>query len=462
MANDAYKADGNALHSRLGRVLSIRPGEGRLVAWSALYIFCVLCAYYVIRPIRDTMGIGGGVHNLQWLFTGTLVCMVLANLPFSALSRTLPRARFITITYRFFTAQLLLFAIVMTVSDPSQIVWVGRVFFVWVSVFNLFVVSVFWALVVDVFNTHQGKRLFALLAAGATCGAIVGSATTAELAKHVSPAGLLLIAAALLEIAVLCVARLSKHSQQALPSVECTNEASATIENAKPHRPRARPPTSAATDATAPLGGSVLAGITRTIRSPYLANICLYMLLFSIASTILYFEQATLIHRAIPSSAARLKLFATLDLVGNSLTLVLQLTMTSRIVRLFGVALTIAIIPALSALGFGILALWPTMTALIGFAVLRRAGNFAIARPTREMLFTVIGREDKYKAKTFIDTVLYRLGDQVGAWTYAGFSSAGLSAAMMALVAALVSLAWLVNSYWLGQRQQKMSAHSAV
>lgn len=427
--------------ARAQTLLAIAPGEGPAVAWSALYIFCVLCAYYVLRPIRDTMGIGGGVNNLQWLFTGTLVCMLLCNLPFSALSRKLPRVRFISITYRFFTIQLLMFAAALALSSRTESVWVGRVFFIWVSVFNLFVVSVFWALVVDVFDAEQGKRLFSLMAAGATIGAIVGAATTASLARHVPQAGLLVISAALLEVAVLCASKLSRYVRDPMPARTAMND-----DDAKAHDARS-------VDAQ-PLGGSVLAGMIRTARSPYLANICLYMLLFSVSSTILYFEQANLVHRAYPDSGARLSLFATLDLIGNALTLVLQLTSTSRIVRYLGMTVSLAIIPALSVLGFGALAFWPSIGALIAFTVLRRAGNFAVARPTREILFTVVSREDKYKAKTFIDTVVYRFGDQLGAWTYAGLVAVGTSSGTLILLAAALSLAWLFNSMWLGRRQQ--------
>lgn len=425
---------------RAARLLQIRPGEGRAVIWSCLYIFCVLSAYYVIRPIRDNMGIAGGVRNLQWLFSATLVCMLLANLPFAALSRRLPRVRFISISYRFFIANLAIFAVLLSLGSSSQHTWVGRVFFVWVSVFNLFVVSVFWALVVDVFDGEQGKRLFSILAAAATVGAVVGSSVTALLAHAVGEVGLLVVSAILLEVSVICVRRLSRLASQKSPSDAAISSGSTAVA------------TPAVDAATQPLGGGWLTGVTHTLKSGYLANICLYMLLFAVATTILYFEQANLVRRYFPDSAARVTFFATLDLISNVLTLAVQLTITSRIIKRFGLTLSLVLIPVLSVFGFAFLAIWPSIAILVGFAVLRRAGNFAIARPSREILFTAVSREDKYKAKSFIDTVVYRLGDQLGAWTYAAFESIQLSAGGMAWIAAILSLAWCVNTGWLGRR----------
>src|SRR6185295_3619750 len=186
-AEEAAAADssGGFLYPLLRRVIDVRPAEISALGWSWLYIFAVLSSYYVIRPIRDQMGVAGGVSNLQWLFTGTLVGMLLLNIPFAYLVKKLPRTRFIPITYRFFAANILLFAVLLYFADSEQTIWIGRIFFIWISVFNLFVVSVFWALIVDIFNSEQGKRLFGFIAAGATIGAIVGSGVTASLARFV-------------------------------------------------------------------------------------------------------------------------------------------------------------------------------------------------------------------------------------------------------------------------------------
>ena len=420
-----------AAYRLLRRAIDLRPDEVRALAWSWLYIFSVLSAYYIIRPIRDDMGVASGVETLPWLFTGTLFGMMLVNPPFAALVARLPRVRFISLAYRFFMANLLLFFLLLKVATPAQNIWVGRIFFIWTSVFNLFVVSVFWALMVDVFDTEQGKRLFGVISAGATLGSILGSSLTATLARHVGSTYLLLGSAFLLEIAVLSVRRLS-HLSQAL---------------------RLRP---AARSEEAPIGGNVLSGFTHAFRSRYLLNISVYMLLYSITSTFLYFEQAAIVNRSFVDRAARTAFFAQVDLLVNVLTLGVQLFLTDRLLRAVGVALTLTLLPTLSALGFVTLGLAPTVAIIVMFQVLRRTSNFAVARPTREVLFTVIPREDKYKAKSFIDTVIYRSGDQVGAWSYALLSGLGLGLTGIAFAAVPLSVVWLLNSFWLGHEQERM------
>jgi len=413
-------------------MINVRPEEVRALAWSWLYIFSVLSSYYIIRPIRDEMGVAGGVDNLPWLFTGTLVGMMAVNPPFAALVKKLPRERFISIAYRFFITNLLVFVLLLKASTAAQSIWVGRVFFIWTSIFNLFVVSVFWALMVDVFNAEQGKRLFGFIAAGATLGGIAGSSLTAALAPYVEPTHLLLASAALLEVAVFSVRHLSRLSE------------------ALRLRPTARAE-------EAPIGGAVFSGLTHAFKSPYLLSISLYILLFAITSTLLYFQQAAIVNHSFADRPARTAFFAQVDLTVNVLTLGTQLLLTGRLLRVLGVALTLIIIPGLTVVGFVTLALVPTIVIIVMFQVLRRAGNFAVARPTREVLFTVIPREDKYKAKSFIDTVVYRAGDQIGAWSYGLLSFLGLGMTGIAIAAIPISAAWVLNSLWLGRRQEAMA-----
>lgn len=419
------------LYRLLRRFLDVRPAETRALGWSWLYIFSVLSSYYILRPLRDDMGVAGGIENLPWLFTGTLAGMIAVNPPFAALVARLPRVRFIAIAYRFFISNLLIFAFLLHAANAEQIIWLGRLFFIWTSIFNLFVVSVFWALMVDVYDSEQSKRLFGFIAAGATLGGIVGSGITASLAKHVSTIYLLLISAALLELAVFGARRLSKLSQ------------------ALRRQPAMR------TDDT-PIGGSVFSGVTHALKSPYLINVSVYILLFTITSTFLYFQQAEIARQSFVDRGARTAFFASVDLSVNILTLAAQLFLTHRLLRGVGVAVTLAILPVLSILGFATLASMPTIAVLVAYQVLRRAGNFAFARPTREVLFTVVPREDKYKAKSFIDTVVYRLGDQVGAWSYAGLALLGFGITGVAWVAVPISCVWLVNGWWLGRRQEKV------
>ena len=216
------------------------------------------------------MGVAGGVNNLAWLFTGTLIVMLLLNVPFSALVKFLPRKQFISLSYRFFALSILAFGAALYFATTEQAVWVGRFFFIWISVFNLFVVSIFWSLVVDIFSPEQGKRLFGFIAAGATLGAIVGSSFTASLAQTVQPAILLIGSAALLEVATWCVRQLSRLSARM---------------SDRPHPEREEEP----------IGGGVMAGFVDAIRSPYLLNTAIFLLLYAVTSTFLYFSQASVV-----------------------------------------------------------------------------------------------------------------------------------------------------------------------
>jgi ATP:ADP antiporter, AAA family len=426
---------GGFYHDFLSRLVQVRPGEAPVLAWAWLYIFSVLSSYYIMRPIRDQMGVAGGVSNLQWLFTGTLIGMLVLNIPYAFLVKTLPRARFITITYRFFAANILLFAVALHFADATQTIWIGRAFFIWISIFNLFVVSVFWALIVDTFNSEQGKRLFGFIAAGATIGAITGSSITATFARHVPTPLLLVGAILLLEVAVFSVRHLSRLSEAL---------------NARPQEV-----------ASEPVGGNVLAGITHPFKSAYLANVSLFILLFTITATFLYFQQASLVRDNFHDRAAQTTFFAQIDLTVNVITLIVQLFFTGRIVGRLGVGVTLAILPALTLLGFGALAALPAVSTLVVFQVLRRSSDYAIARPTREVLYTVVPREDRYKAKSFIDTVVYRGGDQIGAWTYALVAMASFGSTLIAAIAIGLAALWLINGLWLGRRQALLASRES-
>jgi AAA family ATP:ADP antiporter len=436
VARTTEPAEGGFAYRLLNRVITVEPAEAQVVFWCWLYIFAVMSSYYIMRPIRDQMGVAGGVNNLQWLFTATLLGMLALNLPFAYLVKTLPRSRFIPLAYRFFAVNIILFAIALHVATPEQTVWVGRVFFIWVSVYNLFVVSIFWQMNVDLFSPEQAKRLFGLIAAGATIGAVVGSGTTASLARYVPPTALLFGAAVLLEVAVFAVGRLARLS----PALH--------------HRP-------SETREERPIGGGVLSGIINALRNPYLLNISFFILLFSTTSTFLYFQQAGIVSHSLADRAAQTQFFATIDLIVNCLTLAIQLFFTGRIVVLLGVAMALALLPAMTIIGFSTLTMMPSLTTIAVFQSLRRAGDYAIARPTREILFTVLPREDRYKTKSFIDTFVYRLGDQVGAWSVTLLRSFGDNVAIVPIVAMSVAALWLVNALWLGRRETALAQEVA-
>jgi ATP:ADP antiporter, AAA family len=437
LVSEPNQPGGGIAYRLLRRVVTVDPAEARVVLWCWLYIFAVLSSYYIMRPIRDQAGVAGGVNNLQWLFTGTLAGMLMLNLPFAWLVKTLPRSRFIPLAYRFFAVNILLFAVALHVADAEQTVWIGRVFFIWVSVYNLFVVSIFWQMNVDLFSPEQGKRLFGFIAAGATIGAIVGAGTTASLARYVPPTVLLVGAALLLEVAVFAVGRLSRLS----PALH-------RYPNETWHE--------------RPIGGGVFSGVTNALSSPYLLGVSLFLLLFAITSTFLYFQQAGIVSHSFADRGAQTAFFATVDLLVNCLTLGVQLFLTGRMVVLVGVGIALAFLPAMTFIGFGGLALMPSLSTIAVFQVLRRAGDYAIARPTREVLFTVVPREDRYKAKSFIDTFVYRLGDQVGAWSVALLRGLGDSIATTALVAMPIAVLWLLNALWLGRRQAAMARAEAA
>src|SRR4030095_2689977 len=336
----AVSVEGGSIYRLLKRLVDVRPAEIRALGWSWLYIFFVLSSYYIVRPIRDEMGVAGGVENLQWLFTGTLVGMILVNPPFAALVARLPRVRFIAVAYRFFMVNLLIFILLLHMATAEQHIWVGRLFFIWTSVFNLFVVSVFWALMVDVFDSEQGKRLFGFIAAGATLGGIAGSSITASLAKDVPATYLLLGSALLLEAAVFSVRRLARLSDAL----------------------RQRP---APQSGESLIGGNILSGLTHAFKSPYLVNVSLYILLFAITSTFLYFQQADIARQSFAERGARTAFFATIDLWVNVLTLGAQLFLTGRLLKRLGVGLTLALLPGLSIMGFGTLAAPRTLVVLL-------------------------------------------------------------------------------------------------
>jgi AAA family ATP:ADP antiporter len=355
----------------LSRVVAVQPEEVRALTWSFAYFFCLLAGYYVLRPLRDEMGIAGGVRNLQWMFTATFVVMLAAVPLFGWVVATLPRRRFIPLVYHFFVVNIAIFWLLMTLGVSVPIV--ARVFFVWISVFNLFAVSVFWSFMADLYTSEQGKRLFGFIAAGGSAGALLGPAITVALAVPLGHVNLLIVAALLLELAVLCARRL---------------EAVAPARQDAPRPAEGKG-----------LGGGWLAGLAMVLRSPYLAGIALWVLLLSIAGTFLYFQQANIVAAASDDPAVRTRIFATIDLVVGILTIIVQCLATGPLIARFGVGRAAAFLPLVFGVGFLVLAWTPALFVVIAFQALQRTANFAVSNPAREVLFTVLDREEKYKAK---------------------------------------------------------------
>jgi len=435
------------LTGRIGRAVGAEPGELPALLIACAYFFSLLCAYYILRPLRDEMGIQGGVEQLQWTFTGTFIVMLLAVPLFGWAVARYPRRRLLPVVYGFFIANLLIFYALFQ-GDWAR-PWVARAFFIWVSVFNLFIVSVFWSFMADVFSNAQARRLFGVIAAGGSAGAVVGPALTAVLSTRIGTAELLLVSVAFLLACLLCIRALLRWRwRPEAPGAAGVSGAPGAL--------GVRNITQGADDAGAAIHGGVLEGALRVLRSPYLLAICLFVLLYTSLSTFLYFEQAHIVRAAFDDPARRTALFAGIDLAVNALTLLAQLFVTARLIARLGLGATLALVPLGLAAGFAVLAVQPALGVLIALQVLRRAGNYAFTRPGREILFTVLPRTDKYKSKNFIDTVVYRGGDALSAWAFAGLAGLGLGLSAIAWLAVPLALLWAGLGVWLGRRQEAL------
>jgi ATP:ADP antiporter, AAA family len=424
--------------SLLRRIVDVRPQEIAATLTSFVFFFFILSSYFILRPVRDLVAVTTSPTRLPWLFGGTLVTMLLANRLFASLVVRLPVRRFVPLTYHFFGANLLVFYVLlrMTGGTVGGTPALGIVFYIWTSVYNLFITSVFWCFMADMFRSEQAKRLFGFIGVGGTLGSITGSTLCAALAERIGVVNLFLVSLVLLEVAAMIVLRFP-------PPPRAT--AVAAAEDAD----RA---------ANARIGGSVWAGITSLMKSPYLLGIAGFQILYSIGSTFLYFEQAGIVRTTFVSAEARTVALAHIEQAVQTLTVITQIFLTGRIIRWFGLAATLAILPAISTLGFATLGTLPVFATLVVFIVLRRGTNFGITNPAMEVLFTVVSREDKYKAKSFIETFVYRAGDQIGAWTYALFAALGLGVSGAAYAAVPFAVVWLLLGFWLGRRQTQLAA----
>ncbi|MEO6927540.1 MAG: MFS transporter [Casimicrobiaceae bacterium] len=409
--------------SPLQRLTRATPHELCASLWAFVYFFALLAGYYVLRPIRDEMAIQGGPRALSELFTMVFATMLVIAPVFGALTARFPRKRLLPWLYAFFVLDLIAFWWAFNVGDTQRPV-VAKTFFVWVSVFNLFAVSLFWSFMADIFDTAQAKRLYGFIAAGGTAGALAGPTLTAIFVMLVGVKGMVLVSAAFLVLAIVAILRLRAWA-----------EAAGVAEPAKRE---------------AALGGSMFTGIFDVLRSPYLIGICFFLLCFSLLSTFLYFMQTDLVPAAIHDSAGRTRLLALVDLAVNLLTLAIQLFAFSAMMQRLGTTFTLTLMPVIAAVGFALLGADPVLPTLVVFGVLRRAGEYAVSKPARETLFNVLPASQKYRAKNFIDTVVHRGGDTASSWIFNGLRAAGVSLATMAWIAVPVSFAWWppMQSWW--------------
>jgi AAA family ATP:ADP antiporter len=425
------------------RFLNIRREEVVPVLMAALYFFCILTALMVLRPTRDALGMQRGMDAVRWLFMATLVVTLVANPAFAWLVGRFRRLTFIGSAHAFFAANLLLFYGLVTFAPEAIGITSGQVFYVWMSVFNLFLTMMFWALMADRFSLDQGKRLFGAISVGGTVGAIFGSWLAVVLTGPFGAAAMLLIAVGFLAAAVVAAfVIVTLQSQSAAAAV-----------------PSDDPDATPVVTAQAVIGGSAWAGFRAVFRSPYLLGIAAYVLILAVIATFLYFTRLQMVAALGDDVDMRAGVFARIDLATQVATLLLQLVVAGHVIKRLGVGFALVLLPVTVGLGFIGLAMVGSLVALVIFEAVFRAVQRAIMRPARETLFTVVSREEKYKAKGFIDTFGYRAGDAVGAQTEGILGKLGMGLAGLASVVVPLALAWAVLGLWLSRRQKQMAEY---
>ena len=422
--------DAKPERSLLHRVLGLERHEYYAVAWSFVYFFCVLSAYYMLRSVRETMAVEGGVQNVPWLFSSTFVVMLAVTPVFGWVASHYPRRQFLPWVYYFFVINILLFwaGFSYAINNGLSFVWLGRAFFVWLSVFNLFVVSVFWSFMADIYTREQSRRLFGVISAGGSAGALLGPLATGSLVVPIGFQNLLPISASLLLFGVYCINRLRNWVES-----EHRGELDSTMASA------------------APLGGTLLGGVTLVTRSKYLSAIGLASIIASLLGTALYMFMTELVGEAFASTDERTRTFAFIDAATNTMAMLVQLLIVKRAVWRFGVGVTLSLLPIISIIGFTLVAMNPSFLVVAAVQAIRRAVGFGLSKPTNDMLYSVVTPEEKYKSKNFIDTAVYRGGDLIGTWTVRalwGLGFAGISIVLLPFAALWVAIAlWLGKAY---------------
>jgi len=422
------------METLIKKLVNTKPGEVKALLWSFAYFFFLLSTYYMLLPLRDAMGIEGGTRNLPWLFAATLAATLITAPLQAAVAARLPRTKFVPVIYLFLVANMVVFWLLMN-SGVSK-VGVARAFFVWITVFSVFTVSVFWSFMADLYSSEQSKRLFGFIGAGGSVGSILGPQITRHLVEPIGVANLLLIAGALLIAAVVCANRLEKAAAEAQAANPDFKAASAGRQKA--------------------VGGGMFDGFPLLFKSSYLGGIGLWVFLLSFAGTMLYFVQAEVVAAAATDTATRTKIFAMIATWVGILSLVMQLTATGRIIPALGVGKAAALLPLVFIIGFAALMLSPVLLVVAGFQAVQRATNFGVANLARESLWTVVSREEKFKAKNIVDGTVFRGADAINAQVFNLFSKVlALSVPVIAGISAVIAVGWLLLSLVLGRQQEK-------
>lgn len=419
------------MRNAVARLFNLERHEaGAVIAGFGMF-FLLFGGLFMLRPVRETMGVAGGVDNLPWMFTAVFVGMLLAMPLFGWVAARVARRRILYWVFGYFAAMLLLFTAGMAILQEDP--WLARGFYVWYSVFNLLAISVAWSVLVDVFAIGQAKRLFALMAAGASLGGLCGPLLADRLVTPLGHAGLLAVSALCLTASALAASRV-QHWRDRHPL-----------------------PADAEVPRQQPLGGNPFAGVLDVLRSPYLMGIAVFMLLLATLNTFLYLRQAELVAEMFPDATRQTQVFARIDIVVQALSLLAQLFVTGRLAQRLGVSVLLAGVPLLMTAGFLWLALAPTFAVFVVVMVARRAGEYAFIRPGREMLYTVVPPEQKYKAKNFNDTVVYRGGDAISAWVKTAIDAISQQPMIAMLIGAGIALAWTLNGTWLARRLDRQA-----
>ena len=427
------------------RLLGIEPGDVPGVAAGFAMFFLLFAGYFLLRPVRETMGIAGGVKNLQWLFTGTFVATLAALPAFGWIAARVQRRRILYWVYAFFALNLLLFALGFQARPGDA--WLARGFYIWLSVFNLVAISTAWSVLADLFEAGEARRLFALMAGGASVGGLVGPLLGVLLVESIGHAGLLVLSAVLLlaSAASVAVLRRVREGQRELTRNASSDDTGDTRRHHDAHSARE------------PLGGSPWAGAAEVLRSPYLLGIALYVLLLASVSTFLYFDQARLVQAAYPSPTDQTRIFGMIDVAVQSLAILSQVFITGRVARRLGVSALLVGVPVVMVAGFAWLAFAPTFAVLAFVMIVRRSGEYAFVRPGREMLYTPLAPHAKYKAKNFNDTVVYRGADAVSGWVKTAVDALAQHPAAAMVLGAVVAAGWAWTGGALARRYRGLT-----
>ncbi|MCL6250464.1 MFS transporter [Altererythrobacter sp. KTW20L] len=428
-ASDGATLGGAGAPRGLARLIVAEPEEVPAVAHGFGLFFFLFASYFMLRPVRETFAIAGGVDNIQWLWTGTFVATLVVVPLYGWVASRMPRRQLLPILYSLSAMVMCLFAFSLW-RDPDN-VWIARGFYIWLSVMNLFVISIAWSLMADLFERDRGHRLFGQIAAGASLGGLTGPLLSGLLVAHVGEPGLLMISTALLMVTLVFVRRLLAWRERQGPRLDA----------APPDR----------------MGGSVWAGLSLIARSPYLLAISGFVMLLTTATTFLYFEQARIVEATFPDRAQQTQVFAALDVAVQSLTIGIQLFFTGRLAKRLGVTVLLVAVPATMMFGFGLLAMAATFPVLAFVMIVRRVGEYALVRPGREMLFAPLDTETKYKAKNAIDTLVYRGGDLVSGWAYTGIVAVA-SLSVVGFAGMAVAGIWAALGFAIGRRHDREPA----